>query len=216
MTLSRESQVCCAQLRIIGGHRHRPLCLRYPTSDIDISYSDIGTKYVGLNPLIPMSEVFRYWHQLPFRYRTESILNIPISKIDKSFPIDPRKILSIINSSHRIWTHNFYVRRHTTVLRGFTNIDVGYRISDKSIFRYPKWSQTLSTSVRYRTFRFQAQPDIADHRYRTECPPMIRIYYISIIQASGCLFTIYFPSADPSVQQHKFFRYFCMWAKTTL
>ncbi len=26
----------------------------YPTSDIDISYSDIRTKYVGLNPLIPI------------------------------------------------------------------------------------------------------------------------------------------------------------------
>ncbi len=25
-------------------------------SDIDISYSDIGTKYVGLNPFIPISE----------------------------------------------------------------------------------------------------------------------------------------------------------------
>ncbi len=27
-------------------------------------------------------------------------------------------------------------------------------------------------SVRYRKFRYQAQSDIADHRYRTKCPPM--------------------------------------------
>jgi hypothetical protein len=40
----------------ISGHRHRPWCRRYPTSDIDISYSDIGTKNVGLNPFIPVSE----------------------------------------------------------------------------------------------------------------------------------------------------------------
>jgi hypothetical protein len=40
----------------IGGHRRRPLCRRYLTSDIGISYSDIGKKYVGLNPFIPISE----------------------------------------------------------------------------------------------------------------------------------------------------------------
>jgi hypothetical protein len=65
----------------IGGHRHRPSCRRYPTSDIDISYSDTGTKYVGLNPHIPISEEFRYRHQLPYRYRTKSISDIQISKI---------------------------------------------------------------------------------------------------------------------------------------
>jgi hypothetical protein len=73
----------------IGGHRHQPLCWRYPTSDIDISYSDIRTKNVGLNPFIPISEEFRYRHQLPFRYRTKSISDITISKIDKTFSIDP-------------------------------------------------------------------------------------------------------------------------------
>jgi hypothetical protein len=61
------------RLICIGGHRHRPSCRRYPTSDIDISYSDIGTKYVGLNPFIPILEEFRYRHQLPFRYWTKSI-----------------------------------------------------------------------------------------------------------------------------------------------
>jgi hypothetical protein len=28
-------------------------------------------------------------------------------------------------------------------------------------------------SVQYRKFRYQAQSDIADHGYRTKCPPML-------------------------------------------
>jgi uncharacterized Fe-S cluster-containing protein len=44
----------------IGGHRHRSQCRRYPTSDIDICYSDIEDKYVGLKKVIPISEVYRY------------------------------------------------------------------------------------------------------------------------------------------------------------
>ncbi len=54
----------------IGGHRHRSQFRRYPISDIDICYSDIGDKYVGLKNVIPISEVFRYQHQSLFRYPT--------------------------------------------------------------------------------------------------------------------------------------------------
>ncbi len=54
----------------IGGHRHRSRCGWYPTSDIDICYSDIGDKYVGLKNVILISEVFRYRHQSSFRYPT--------------------------------------------------------------------------------------------------------------------------------------------------
>jgi hypothetical protein len=39
--------------------------IRHLISDIDISYSNIGTKYVRLSPLTPISEKFRYRHQLP-------------------------------------------------------------------------------------------------------------------------------------------------------
>jgi hypothetical protein len=39
----------------IGGHRHRSRCRRYTTSDIDICYSDIGDKDVGLKNGIPIS-----------------------------------------------------------------------------------------------------------------------------------------------------------------
>ncbi len=66
--------------------------IRHPTSDI--SYSDIGPKHVGLNSFIPISEEFRYRHQLPFRYQTKSISDIPpLSKMDKFFPNDPSKIV---------------------------------------------------------------------------------------------------------------------------
>jgi UDP-2,3-diacylglucosamine pyrophosphatase LpxH len=43
---------------IIEGHRHRSACRQYPTSDIDICYSDIGDNYVGLKNVIPILEVF--------------------------------------------------------------------------------------------------------------------------------------------------------------
>jgi hypothetical protein len=61
----------------IGGHRHRSQCRRYPISDIDICYSDIGDKYVGLKNVIPISEVFRYRHQSSFRYPTLKKKYIP-------------------------------------------------------------------------------------------------------------------------------------------
>ncbi len=37
----------------------------------------------------------------------------------------------------------------------------------------PDKCRTLRSSVHYQTFRYQAQSDIADHGYRTECPPMV-------------------------------------------
>ncbi len=55
---------------IIGGHRHLSQCRRYPISDIDICYSDIGDKNVGLKNVIPISEGFRYRHKSSFRYPT--------------------------------------------------------------------------------------------------------------------------------------------------
>jgi hypothetical protein len=66
-----SAKFCSVLLAItIGGHRHRSQCRRYPTSDINICYSDIGEKYVGLTNVIPISEVFRYRHQSSFRYPT--------------------------------------------------------------------------------------------------------------------------------------------------
>ncbi len=56
--------------------------------------------------------------------------------------------------------------------------DKGYRIklySDIDIMS----DSTLS--VRYRRFRYQAQSDIADHGYRTKCPPMVIGYSDSVV-----------------------------------
>ncbi len=57
-------------------------------SDIDICYSDIGRKYVGLKTVIPISEGFRYRYLSPFRY--------PISQKYLSYPqaSNPRHLLS--------------------------------------------------------------------------------------------------------------------------
>ncbi len=70
----------------IGGHRHRSRCRRYPTSDIDICYSDVGDKYVGLKNIIPISEVFRYRHQSSFRYPTLKKKNISPCRFKPAVP----------------------------------------------------------------------------------------------------------------------------------
>ncbi len=71
LNISTMYLCCCIQYIFpIGGHRHRSQCRRYPTSDIDICYSDIGEIYVGLKNVIPISEVFLYRHQSSFRYPT--------------------------------------------------------------------------------------------------------------------------------------------------
>jgi hypothetical protein len=166
--------------KTIGGHRHRPLCRRYPTSDIDISYSDIGTKKVGLNPFLQISEEFQYRRQLPFWYQTKSISDIPISKIDKSFSNDLSKIIKDIfyslvpNPRFSCQVSSILPLRYEEL--PILLLDIGYRIWDKSLLRHPILFRSPRSSVRYRTFRYQAQSDIADHGYRTECPPLQKTY----------------------------------------
>ncbi len=41
----------------IGGHRHRSQCRRYPTSDIDICYSDIVSVPISTSEFIPISNI---------------------------------------------------------------------------------------------------------------------------------------------------------------
>ncbi len=69
-------------------------------------------------------------HQLPFRYRTKSISDIPISKVDKSDPNDPNKILwnSIVHTGVEPTVIMSCIRCITTALRGFTHVesDMGY------------------------------------------------------------------------------------------
>ncbi len=89
-------------------------------SDIDICYSDIGDKYVGLKTVIPISEVLRYRHQSPLRYPT----------FTKN---------SFSSAGFKPTTLETEGERSTIQLRIFSSNerDVGYRISDKTSFRYP-------------------------------------------------------------------------------
>ncbi len=157
------AEVLLNDIIFIGGHQHRPLCRRYPTFDIDISYSDIRTKYVGLNSHVPMSEEFQYRHQLPFRYRTKSIQDIQISKIDQSFLNDPSNFLVLIIFSHWYQTHNLHVRNlasfhcATRVYKyrcrildtGQKSIPISNIMSDSAHFS-PISDIPISSSVRYR------------------------------------------------------------------
>jgi hypothetical protein len=95
-------------------------------SDIDICYSDIGDKYVGLKTVIPISEVFRYRHQSPFRYPTFTKIPFKLSGIEPT-------------TLQTEW------ERYTTELRYFsTTCDVGYRIKLHSDIRYNVGLRSLS------------------------------------------------------------------------
>jgi hypothetical protein len=132
-------------------------------SDIDICYSNIGDKYIGLKIVIPILEVFRYRHQCPFRYLTL------------------KKIISPTGLEHTTLLNEG--KRYTTQLRCFFPIwrmsDSAYRIKPYSNIRHnvglcslsPISEVPISGLVRYR-----AQSDIADHGYRTKCPPVSKTY----------------------------------------
>jgi hypothetical protein len=151
----------------IGGHRHRPWCRRYPTSDITISYSDIETKNLGLNPFIPISEWFRYRHQLPFWYRTKSILDISISKLYNLLSNDPSKLIwyIIVLSGFEPSTFMVIIRQLAPLLRGFTTAMSDIGCGTKVYY-----------DIRNNVGLWALQSDIADHGYRTERPPMVLTY----------------------------------------
>jgi hypothetical protein len=104
---------------IIGGHRHRPQYRRYPTSDINICYSDIGRKYVGLKTVIPISEGFRYRHLSP--------KNIWSHQQD----LNPRQLFS----QPLCWFMNFWMS------------DIGYRIKVCSDIRYNVGLRSLQSNI---------------------------------------------------------------------
>jgi hypothetical protein len=129
-------------------HRHRSQCRRYQTSDIDICYFDIGDKYVGLKNVIPISA---------------SEL-IPISDIEEN------KYLYLRFESMSLQTVSECYNTKLLCLSVLTEMsDIAYRIKVYSISDIMSDS---ALSVRYPKFRYQAQSDIADHGYRTKCPPM--------------------------------------------
>jgi hypothetical protein len=108
---------------------------------------------------MPISEEFRYRHQLPFRYRTKSISDIPISKIYKSIPNDPSKLivdifLPLVSNSQPLWQEPLrYKGLHTLVSDiGEKFIPISDIILDSAHFS-PISDIPISGSVRYRWSR---------------------------------------------------------------
>jgi hypothetical protein len=120
----------------IGGHRHRSQCRRYPTSDINICYSDIGDKYVGLKNVIPISEVFRYRHQSSFRYPTLKKKKISACRFEPT----TLRMVSERYDTKLLWLPKQF--RMSDIRENF--IPISYIMSDSAL------------SVRYRKFRYQA------------------------------------------------------------
>ncbi len=109
----------------IGGHRHRPQYRRYLTSDINICYSDIGRKHVGLKTVILISEGFRYRHLSPFLY--------PISKkyLLHQQDLNPRHLFS----QPLCWFMNCWIS------------DRGYWIKVYSDIRYNVGLRSLQSDI---------------------------------------------------------------------
>ncbi len=109
----------------ISDIRHRHLLFRYRNQICRTNpfHSDIGR--------VPLST------SASIRYRTKSISDIPISKIDQSFPNDPSKILVHLMYLTGFEPANFTLSIWclTTGLRGLFNLNVRYKISDKNLFR---------------------------------------------------------------------------------
>jgi hypothetical protein len=127
---SITTDIICQKVMLnsIGGHQHWSQCRRYPISDIDICYSDIGDKYVGLKNVIPISEVFRYQHQSSFRYLTLKKKYIPTWKFEPG----PRRMVS-----ERYNTELLYISLNLMS-------DIGYRIKLYSDIRYNVGLRSLS------------------------------------------------------------------------
>jgi hypothetical protein len=131
---------------VIGGHRHRSQCRRYPTSDIDICYSDIGDKYVGL--------------KTSFRYRKCSDIDIRVHSDIRHWrkkKISPCRFepapLGMMSEHYNITLLWLLVQKWMS--------DIGYWIQLHSDIRYnvglrslsPISEVPISGSVRYRWSR---------------------------------------------------------------
>ncbi len=148
--------------------------------DIGLDVNDI--RHPTSTSLIPISEQKMSDLFLSFRYRNSSDIDI---NFHSDIGLNQYRIfryLKLIIISSKMFGQLIFLSgfepttlvtsiwQSTTALQRFTHVDVGYRTKDYSDIRYNVG--TLRSSVRYRTFRYPAQSDIADHGYRTECPPM--------------------------------------------
>jgi hypothetical protein len=117
--------------------------------------------------------------KLSFRYRKGSNIDIWVHS-DIWY-------LKIFYHIHRIRTQDNCFQWRAPYLSATMLIEIlrmsdsGYRI--KVYSGIDIMSNSLS-SVRYRKFRYQAQSDIADHRYWTKCPPMEQRYLNSEIRTT--------------------------------
>jgi hypothetical protein len=129
----------------VGDIRHRHLLFRYRREicRTENRHSDIGSVPISTSKLIPISDIEEK--------------NISSCRIEPT---------SLGTASERY---------NTKLLCLFVCIemsDIRYRISDKKFIPISDIISDSALSVRYRKFRYQAQSDIADHGYRTKCPPM--------------------------------------------
>jgi hypothetical protein len=105
----------------------------FPLIHIDICYSDIGRKYVGLKTVIPISEEFRYRHPSPFRYPS-------IEFEPKTLVFTGERLTSQPLCYHKnIWISDIRLK--------FIS-DIGI-MSDSALFS-PISEVPISSSVRYR------------------------------------------------------------------
>ncbi len=106
-------------------------------------------KCVGMKAVILITKGSRYLHQSPFW------CPIFIYFIFKLTVFEPTPL-------------DFIVKSITIQLQC---LSIGSDILYKFIPIYDKMLNS-APSVRYWRFQYQAQSDMADHRYRTKCPPM--------------------------------------------
>ncbi len=147
--------------------------------DIDLNVGDI--RYPTSTSVIPISEPnmldwktsFRYWKCSDIDIRVHSDIRHWRKKYIPpcNFEPPPFGMVSERYNTKLLWLP----------VKNWMS-DIGYRIklySDVDIML------DSALSVWYQKFRYQAQSEIADHRYRTKCPPMVN--YISF-SCSMCEF----------------------------
>jgi hypothetical protein len=135
---------------------------------------------------------FRYQHQSPFWYLTFTKIFIAPAGFE-STPLEA------VGECYSTQLQYFSIIRRMS--------DIAYRIKF-----YSNMMSASALSVRYRRFRYQAQSDIADHEYRTKCPPLLKafgqifsrtIYVIIPIFTTSTTFpTIYFFSSSVKKQKN--------------
>ncbi len=131
--------------------------------------------------MILMSAISDIRHRhLLFRYRKCSDINLRVHSdiryLQKNFTptgFEPAPLKTITERC------TIYLLYNTSTCTAIS--DTGYRTI---LYFISDIMSDIALSVRCRRFRYQAQSDIADHGYRTKCPPMI----ITTLEGRGHFF----------------------------